>query len=93
MRTHEVGLAALQDAHQIDHRVLAGHQRVERSVIVDVGLDHLAGGQHDQVLRLVAAAGGHPHAAATLHQQVDEVASDESGTAEHEDVGVTHGTR
>ena len=63
VRAFEVLRGAVQDADEVDDRVLAGGQAGERRVVVDVGIDHIAGRQQDQVLGLVAPTRRHEHAA------------------------------
>ncbi len=90
MRALEIRRRALQDAHQVDHRVLAGHQAREGRVVVDVGLDHLDGGVMDQVLGLVAPAHRHHDLAPVADQAIDEVTADKAGTAENQHFLVPH---
>jgi hypothetical protein len=48
----------VENADQVDDRILTAHQFDECLRIVHVGLDHADRRQHDQLLGVVAVAGG-----------------------------------
>ena len=54
---------AVQDGNQVDHGVVPGHQRGQRSAVIEVDFDHIDQRQQLQVARMLAAARGHRHAA------------------------------
>lgn len=91
VRALELCLAALQDADQVDHRMLTRKQTLQRGVIVDIRLHHFTGRQQNQVLGAVTPPRRHDHAAAARNERVDDVAADEAGAAKDEDVAVAHG--
>jgi hypothetical protein len=55
----------MQDADQIDDRVLAARQAIEHAMLIDVRLDDVDRRQQDQVLGALAVPrrNGDPHAA------------------------------
>ena len=77
-------LAAVEDAHEVDHRVLASREALEHAGRVDVGLDHIDRRQQDQVLGTLAAAGRHRGADALRGKEVEEVPPDEAGSPDDE---------
>src|SRR3569832_470653 len=48
---------------EVDRRIAAREQRVERGRLVNVGLDRLSRGKHQQLAVALAMAGGHAHRA------------------------------
>ena len=54
---------AVQDGNQVDDGVVSGHQRGQRSAVIQVDFDHIHQWQQLQVARMLAAARGHGHAA------------------------------
>src|SRR5690606_16870756 len=87
-----IGLAAaaMQYAHEIDHRIDAMEEALELSGLADVGLDELDGRQQDQVAAVLVATGRDAHPPALAGKLGNQRAADESGAAQHEDVLVTH---
>ena len=75
MRALEV---AVQDADQIDDRVLGARQALEHRMIADIRFHHVDGGQHDQVLGALTAARGHGDLDFAARELSDEMAADEA---------------
>ena len=80
------GRAAVQHADEVDDGVAAAHQAVEDARRIDVGLDHIDGGQQDQVLGALSPARGDQDVDAACSQQADDMAADETGAANDQDV-------
>jgi hypothetical protein len=78
-------LAAVQDAHQVDHRVMPGQQGRQARLVLDVGLDDVQVLQVLHAARVVDAPRGHRHREAVLGQFFAQVAANEAGTAQNED--------
>jgi hypothetical protein len=78
--------AAVQDADQVHHRVAPVRKARELRRLVHVGFQHLHGGKQDQRLAALAPARGHGDAGAARRERCNEVAADEAGAAENEDV-------
>ena len=55
----ELDIAAMQNANQIDHRIVAAHQISQRRFTVDIGFRHLDAGLHDQGLGSLTTPGRH----------------------------------
>jgi hypothetical protein len=50
---------AVQNRHQIDHHIMAGHQAGQIRFLVNIGLNHRQPGQTLHAGRVQGAAGGH----------------------------------
>ena len=72
------GEIAVQDADQVDQRVMAARQAVEHAALVDVGFDHVDRRQEDQVLRALAPARRHGDANPAPHESGDEMPADKA---------------
>ena len=82
----ERGLVAVQDGHEVDHSVVPWQQAAQAGFVVHVGLDH---GQARQVLHRCCVEGapcGHRAAPALALDFFADMATDEAGAAEDEDV-------
>ena len=84
----ELGLAAVQDGDQVDHRIGIAQQPGQGGIVVDVCTGQLHRGQQLQVAGAREAPGGHAHPAAggarALDQLLAHALADEAGAAEHE---------
>ncbi len=79
-------LRSMQDADQVDHGVLAADQVAQRRSSMHVAFDDIDRRQHDQVPRPRAPPGRHRNPQAARGQPRDDVAPDETGAADDEDV-------
>ena len=70
--------ALMQDADQVDDRVLGARQALEHRLIADIRFHHVDGGQHDQVLGALTAARGHGDLDFAARELSDEMAADEA---------------
>ena len=91
----EIGLAAMQDGHQVDDGVAAGEHARKRALVVHVGLHALDRGQRLHGLAAPDAARGHDDAAAGAAAALDELLAhglaDEAGAPGDGDVA-DHGS-
>ena len=82
VHTFELGHAAVQDRHQVDHRISALHQPVQFGGAVHVGLHHTHRRQQLQVFDAGRPAARHHDlpagAAGALDQLVAHAATDEA---------------
>ena len=76
---------ALQDGHQVDHRVVALHQRLQRRRVMDVGLQNGERGQHGDGVGVGPLARRHRDLAAGADELFTDMAADKAGTAQNED--------
>ncbi len=81
---------AVQDADEVDDRVLAGDEPVHDRFVVDVGLDDVDRRQQHQPLRRFTAPGGDGHGASVRDECRREMAADEAAAADDEDVLMPH---
>ena len=86
MHAFEGGFVAVQDGHQIDHRVLPLHEAQQLARVVHVGLDHRHARQGKHGGGLGRLARGHRDVPAAPLQLLADVAADKAGAAEHEDL-------
>jgi hypothetical protein len=76
---------AVQDADQVDERVLAARQALEHPARVDVRFDDVDRGKEDQVLGALAAPRRHRDPQAAPRELGDQVPPNEAGSAKNED--------
>ena len=90
MHALEIGLAAMQDGHEVDDCIGLRDQAGELEAIQHIGLHHLDRGQRLQVPGTRHPAGGHDHAPAAavvaVDQLFDDVPADEARAAQDQDV-------
>ena len=82
----------VEDADQVDHRVGAGQLPAQHVVVVDVGIAHADGGQHAELAVLFAVAAEQHDAVAVGGQARHQVAADETGAAEDDELLCGHGS-
>ena len=82
---------AVQDAHEVDHGLLAAGKRLERTGGHDVGFDHVDRRQRQQVLGALAPPRRHRHSDATGRQRRHQMPADEPGAPQHQNVVQLHG--
>ena len=83
-------IAAVQDADQVDHRILALHQRNQGFLGIDADFRHLHVGLHDQRLGALAPAGRHGDLDPALREAIGDVGTDETATPEQQDLLDVH---
>ncbi len=83
-------VAAVQDADQVDHRIVTAHQLGQGFLAMDVGFRHLDAGLHDQRLGPLAPTGRDGDLDAALRQTIDDVGTDETATPQQQDLFDVH---
>ena len=70
----------MQHADQIDYRVCLRNQAIQRGIVMDVGFDHLYGGQHKQMTGAGQMARRHDNMMARRSEPRDNVRANETAT-------------
>jgi hypothetical protein len=83
-------VAAVQDADQVDHRIVAGQQFGQRLFATDVGFRHGDARLHDECLGAFAATCRDRDFDAALRQTVDDIGADETATPQQQDLFDVH---
>ena len=90
VHTFKLGLTAVQDGHQMHHRLTAGQHACEVPVVVHVGLHQLHRRQRLQRQAMAKTARGHHDAstgaAAALHQVLAHGMADKARAAQDGDL-------
>ncbi len=73
----------MQYADQINDRVDLRDQAIECGIVMDIGFDHLYGGQHQQMTRTRQVARGYDDLMACSGKSRDDVRADETATPDH----------
>jgi len=81
----------VQDAYQVDDRVMTAQQVAEPGLVVDVDLDDSHRGQHAQLPGPLEVAGRNRQAMATPRKACAQLGADEAGPAENADLARAHG--
>ncbi len=79
-------IAVVQNADQIDHRILSLHQLGEDVWIMNVGLDHADSRQHDELLGVFPMTGRYRHPHATFRKATGNPTADKTTTANQQHV-------
>jgi hypothetical protein len=74
-------LVAMQDGHQIDHRIVATHQGLQLLGVVHIGLNDFNARQHLHAARR-QTTGGHGDAVMQAAQRLADMATDEARATE-----------
>ena len=82
---------SVQDAHEVDHGLPGSGQRFERPRRHDVGFNDLYGREGQQVLGALTVPRRHRNPDAVGGQSRHQVAPDESGAPQHQNVVQLHG--
>jgi hypothetical protein len=71
----------MQHADQIDHRICLRNQAIQRGIVMDVGFDHLYGGQHKQMTGTRQVARRYDDMMTCSGKSRDNVRANETATA------------
>ena len=83
MHLLESGLGAMQDGHQVHHRIVPGQRLLQSCRVMHIELRHCDRGQGLQLARVDGAPCGHRDGVALFDQFLDHVAPDKAGATKN----------